>query len=157
MSEHPVGMKLGPAFFVLAVTGGVLGAFGTALLGQSAVRAADERAAVEKTIRQYFRGDVERDVASLERAFHPRAELLTAGADGELEVLTQASWHTDVRATPDRERPEPEIVSVDIHGKAAMAKTRLTFAAGRFTDYLSLLKLDGGWVIVNKIYHWEQW
>lgn len=132
---------------------------GLVLLGAAwAVRepnTADDRAAIEETVRHYFRGDVERDVERLKKAFHPHAELLTAGEEGELEILTQEAWHESVEATPDRERPEPELLSVDIHGKAALAKTRLTFSDGRFTDYLSLLKLDGGWVIVNKIYHWE--
>ncbi|MEK1931774.1 MAG: nuclear transport factor 2 family protein, partial [Pararhizobium sp.] len=27
------------------------------------------------------------------------------------------------------------------------------FAGMRFTDYLSLLKIGGHWVIVNKLYH----
>lgn len=141
------------ATLLAALVGPVL--LGAAWAGRAPDDAADDRAAIEETVRHYFRGDVERDVEHLKKAFHPHAELLTAGEEGELEILTQEAWHESVEATPDRERPQPEILSIDIHGKAALAKTRLTFSDGRFTDYLSLLKLEGGWVIVNKIYHRE--
>lgn len=114
-----------------------------------------EEAAIRATIEQYFRGDIERDVEQLKLAFHPSAVLQTADDAGNLSVLVQPEWHERVRSTPDRERPSARILQIDRTGEAAMAKTQLVFSNGRFTDYLSLLKLDGRWIIVNKIYHWE--
>lgn len=140
---------------MLAVAVAVVGIPVAVGLARTPPEQAADREAIEETIHLYFRGDIERDVEALERAFHPSAELLTAGDDGTLDVLTQDAWHRDVRATPDRERPEPEILSVDVHGDAAIAKTRLRFSDGQFTDYLSLLELEDGWRIVNKIYEWE--
>lgn len=118
-------------------------------------RADPEDAAIRETIEQYFRGDIDRDVDRLRAAFHPTAILQTSGEDGRLSVLRQPEWHESVRRTPDRERPDARILEIDRTGNAAMAKTQLVFSHGQFTDYLSLLKLEGGWVIVNKIYQWE--
>ncbi len=121
--------------------------------------AATQQDAEEKAIREiiqlYFQGDINRDVESLKKAFHPRAELLTADEEGRLRVLTQPEWHERVRQTPERERPTAKILHIDRAGNAAVAKTQLIFSNGRFTDFLSLLKLDGRWMIINKTYQWE--
>ncbi len=114
-----------------------------------------EEKAIRETIQLYFQGDIDRDVESLKKAFHPKAELLTADKEGRLRVLTQPEWHERVRQTPERERPTAKILHIDRAGNAAAAKTQLTFSNGRFTDFLSLLKLDGRWMIINKTYQWE--
>ena len=44
------------------------------------------------------------------------------------------------------------IIDVDVHGTAASAKTDLKWPRVRYIDYLSLLKVDGEWAIVNKIW-----
>ncbi len=46
-----------------------------------------------------------------------------------------------------------EIELIDIEGDAASVKVVDEFAGMRFSDYLSLLKIDGRWTIVNKVYH----
>ena len=45
-----------------------------------------------------------------------------------------------------------EIAGVDRTGDTAVVKTVLKFPEFQFTDYLSLLKIEGEWIIVNKIY-----
>jgi hypothetical protein len=37
----------------------------------------------------------------------------------------------------------------------SMAKIELSYPTVHFVDYLSLLKVDGRWTIVNKIFHRE--
>jgi hypothetical protein len=44
---------------------------------------------------------------------------------------------------------------VDITGNAAMAKIVLDYPQVKFTDYMSLLKIDGEWKIINKTFHAE--
>ncbi len=41
---------------------------------------------------------------------------------------------------------------VDITGTAAIAKIELDYPDVFFTDYMSLLKVDGEWKIVDKIF-----
>ena len=55
-------------------------------------------------------------------------------------------------------RPSPEARSVfayiDINNTAASARVDSNDMSGlRFTDYFKLLKIDGKWTIVSKIYH----
>ncbi len=127
-----------------------------ALIASAAARQGDaEEAAIRETIQSYFKGDLDRDVESLKRAFHPTAVLMTVDDAGALAVLTQPDWHASVERTPDRERPTPRILQIDRAGNAAMAKTQLSFPHGSYTDFLSLLKIEGRWTVVNKIYHWE--
>ena len=112
-------------------------------------------AAIRAAIEHYFRGDITRDAEQLKIAFHPTAVLQTSDAAGKLSVLTQRDWHERVRRTPDRERPTASILQIDRTGIAAVARTQLVFSNGRFTDYLSLLKIEGRWKIVHKVYHWQ--
>jgi hypothetical protein len=48
------------------------------------------------------------------------------------------------------------VASVDVAGDAAVAKLELERPDMLITDYMSLLKVDGRWVIVNKIFSREQ-
>lgn len=42
---------------------------------------------------------------------------------------------------------------VHITGDVASVKVIDEFAGARYSDYLSLLKVDGRWLIVNKVWH----
>ncbi|UVC12756.1 nuclear transport factor 2 family protein [Mesorhizobium onobrychidis] len=55
-------------------------------------------------------------------------------------------------------RPSPEakaaIVRIDIVGTVANARVDTDNISGfRFTDFFNLVKVDGQWTVVNKIYH----
>jgi hypothetical protein len=52
----------------------------------------------------------------------------------------------------DEARRKRKIVMVDITGTAAIAKIELDYPDVFFTDYMSLLKVDGEWKIVDKIF-----
>ena len=54
---------------------------------------------------------------------------------------------------PPGTQPLMDIEITDIEGDAAFVKVADEFAGMRFSDYLSLLKIDGRWVIVNKLFH----
>ena len=72
-----------------------------------------------------------------------------------MRVLTQPEWRQNVQQTPGRKRPAAKILRIDRAGNVASAKTSFIFPNGSFTDFLSLVKIEGRWTIVNKIYHWE--
>jgi Putative lumazine-binding len=44
---------------------------------------------------------------------------------------------------------------VSLTGDAAIGKVTLDYPAVKFTDYMSLLKIDGEWKIANKSFHAE--
>jgi hypothetical protein len=45
------------------------------------------------------------------------------------------------------------VEEVDVTGDAAVAKVVLDYPQARITDYMSLLRVDGEWRIVNKTFH----
>ena len=47
------------------------------------------------------------------------------------------------------------IVSVDMTGNEAVAKVEDLYSGFRFTDYLSLLRIDGTWFIIHKTFYHE--
>jgi hypothetical protein len=42
-----------------------------------------------------------------------------------------------------------------VTGRVAMAKVAVLYEGLRFTDYLTLVKFDDNWKIINKAYHHE--
>jgi len=141
-------MRLTP---LLIATSSVLLAAGAADLS---ARWADE-AAIRQTVQYYFDGGKNRDSLTLRKAFHPDARMLFA-RDGKLVVVPIGEYIT--RVGSERLKPgevdstERKVVSVDVVGDAAVAKLELNRPSAVLTDYMSLLKVDGRWLIVNKIF-----
>jgi len=136
---------------LLIATSSVLLAAGAADLS---ARWADE-AAIRQTVQYYFDGGKNRDSLTLRKAFHPDARMLFA-RDGKLVVVPIGEYIT--RVGSERLKPgevdstERKVVSVDVVGDAAVAKLELNRPSAVLTDYMSLLKVDGRWLIVNKIF-----
>ena len=48
-----------------------------------------------------------------------------------------------------------KILLIDVFDNAAIAKIQAHFPDGKATDYISLLKVAGKWLIVNKIFSFK--
>ena len=118
---------------------------------------AREIAAVCAVVQLYFDGIIDYDEAKLNKAFHPDAYVIGVNRDGEFERDAFQDWVVYTRGkAPDPTGRNNTIVSVDIAGRAASVKTDLHWPHVRYIDYLSLLKIDGQWKIVNKIWQSEK-
>ena len=123
----------------------------------TAVRAPgeDERLIRRHIETTYFAGAANADSVAAGRAFHPVLTMYSV-RDGKLASLGAADWVSRVsQRAPDRRIPDGhprEIVNVDVSGTAAVARLRLDYPTGEITDYVSLLKIDGRWIIVGKIF-----
>lgn len=117
-------------------------------------RWADE-AAIRQTVQYYFDGGKNRDSLTLRKAFHPEARMLFA-REGKLVVVPIGEYITRVGSESlkpgEVDSTERKVVSVDVVGDAAVAKLELKRPNAVLTDYMSLLKVDGRWLIVNKIF-----
>jgi hypothetical protein len=112
-----------------------------------------EEAAVRAVVETYLRGLKHNDVESLKQAFWPEAKLFFVKRDGQLGQLTQTQWHAGFAASAGKEEQGSlRITALDITGDAASVKVFEDYPTSVYIDYLSLLKLDGHWKIVNKIY-----
>lgn len=116
-----------------------------------------EEAAVRATLQHYLEGHATGDADHFQRAFHPVADLYWI-SDGSLQTRTSEQYVQGARdrgAGPAEDEAERRrwIEDVDVTGDAAVAKIVLDYPGARITDYMSLLKTDGEWRIVNKIFH----
>jgi hypothetical protein len=115
-----------------------------------------ERAAVEATVQLYFQGHATGDGNYFRRAFHTDAYLFWVDK-GALAKKSSGEFAAGATGKPadDEARRVRKILAVDISGTAAIAKVELSYPTVHFIDYLSLLKIDGKWMIIDKIFYRE--
>lgn len=115
-----------------------------------------EDAAVRQAIEHYFRGHATGNGEHYKKVFHTEAKLFFI-REGKFMQRTSAEYiagagTSDKPAAPDEAQRKRYIESLDITGNAAMVKVILDYPNQRFTDYMSMLKIDGEWRIVNKTF-----
>lgn len=118
-----------------------------------------ERDAIEATVRTYLDGLYEGDPDKLASVFHPTSAL-THDQGGKLTVIPRDQWLEMVRNRPTPKAQglsrHDEIVSVDQAGPTtAFVKVKCAIPPRFFTDYLSLLKIDGRWQVAQKVFATE--
>ena len=116
-----------------------------------------ERVLIENVIQDYFHGYLKAESAKVAQAFHPTTRLFSVDEEegAKLDTTEMANWLRnleDRQSRGDVRVADPRIESIDVTGPAAIAKVTLIFPKHRFTDYLSLLRIEGQWRIVGKIY-----
>jgi hypothetical protein len=108
----------------------------------------------------YFDGLHFTDSKRLAQVFHPQAQYACV-KDGTLLYRDMATYFpvVDARVSPASkgEARRDEIVSIEFAGPVT-ARTMLHCAIGDryFTDFLTLIKLDGRWQIMSKVFHYEE-
>lgn len=132
---------------------GMLGIAG-ACSSQPASRTPDPQdAAVRAVVEAYLHGLKFNDVPSLRTAFWPEAKLLFVNKNGSLGQLSQEEWYKMFAGSAGKEEEgDLGIARVDITDNAASVKVIETYPKSIYVDYLNLLRLNGKWIIVNKIY-----
>ena len=117
---------------------------------------ADEQA-VRTVVEHYLHGLKFNDVTGLKRAFWPEARLFFVQKDGSLGQLTQEDWYKGFAASAGKEEPgDLRITALEVTGDIASVKVVEEYPRSRYIDYLSLVRFDGGWHIVNKVYTSER-
>lgn len=107
----------------------------------------------------YFDGLYHSDTGRLRRVFHPRAQYVCA-TEGELLYRTMEEYFpvVDQRPSPASrgEKREDRIVSIEFAGPAtAFARVNCAIGPKFFTDLLTLIRLDGRWQIISKVFHFD--
>lgn len=120
----------------------------------SAVAQVSEEAAIRETIEHYFQGHATGNGEHFRKAFHPDAKLFFI-RDGKLTQWTSEEYIGRASGKPaaDEAQRKRKIDSIDISGNVAVVKLTLDYPSVVFTDYMSMLKIDGQWKIVNKTFH----
>ena len=114
---------------------------------------------VTAVVNDYFEGLYRSDSAILRRVFHPSA-LYACASDGTLLTLRMDEYFPiiDKRPSPaSRNDPRTDrIISIEFAGSVtAWAKVECSILPKHFTDLLTLIRLDGQWQIISKVFHYE--
>ncbi len=116
-------------------------------------------AEIAEALENYFSGFYEGDVETLEKIFHPSAHLYAATegplTDRDMEQVYEGVRSRQSSASRGFQRFD-RILSIDQSGpEAAIAKVQIALGDQLYTDFLNLLKLDGRWQIISKVYTGE--
>ena len=118
--------------------------FSCTLIAQSTDEA-DARACLEN----YMSGDGSR----MEKAFHTSATMKYIDAQtGEFKDVAIADFIARAKANTSKQERKIEIVSLDIEGNAANGKIKIETGKAILYDYMNMLKINGEWKIVSKIF-----
>jgi len=118
-----------------------------------AATAVDDREAIAAAIQHYLDGAVSGSGEAMRPAFHEGAtiygyigpDLFGGPIQGLFDWNDQNGPATDLQA---------RIANIDVEGTIATARVELDNWTGhRFTDMFTLLKTDGQWQIVNKVFY----
>jgi len=111
--------------------------------------------AIVGVLNKYNQGGKQADSSIMKPAFNEQATIFGVDADNKLiggpiqglfEVIDR-----DFSPSPDA---QGVIVNIDIVGTAASARIDTNDISGFcFTDFFNLLKVEGKWTVVSKIYH----
>lgn len=107
---------------------------------------------IEKTVSYYMEGGTNNDFETLEKAFHKDATMLFISNDGYRQVNALAFFKNAIKPGPKQNR-KTSIESINVMGTAASTKLKIEYETFIFIDYMNLLKIDGEWKVVNKVFH----
>jgi hypothetical protein len=109
--------------------------------------------AIVEVLSKYLEGNAKGSSAAMKPAFHEKATIF--GLNGQEVFGPEIQKLYDLVDTlPQSPNAQTAIARIDIVGTAASARVDSDDVAGDcFTDYFNLLKIDGKWTIVSKIYY----
>jgi len=106
---------------------------------------------VTRLVRDYFDGLHHGDVSKLRAIFHPDTFLQAPGSRRSLE-----QWLAAVASRPipsmQGNAYDFKLLSIEVIKDQAMVKLECPLFEHGYIDFLGLLKEDGHWKIVNKMY-----
>jgi hypothetical protein len=112
-----------------------------------------EYASIRQVVQRYIGGGRQGSSETMKQAFHENASI--HGRMGEDLISAPIQGLFDwVDGNPPASQVADCIASIDLRGSIASVRVELDNWGGhRFTDLLSLLKIDGEWKILCKMFH----
>ena len=138
------------AFFLAAVIAGL----SLVDTKNSAAASEAEAAAARIPLENYINAHATGNPDYIRKAFFPDAKIM-AFRDGKLLNLSVEEFASRFSGKPaaDESQRRRRIDTLDITGNAGVARIVLDYPDTTLTDYMSLLKVDGEWKIVNKVFN----
>ena len=119
----------------------------------------NDKEQIESVIQLYVDSMDESNPDKVKQAFHRNAKVVgyLHGDFMEMSVEDFAGFVASQQPSP-KEKGENvvfEILSCDIEGATAAVKVRDKYLGITFLDTLSLIKVESGWKLYNKLFHVE--
>jgi Putative lumazine-binding len=135
-------------FLSFVIVAGVFGLVGN--------RMQSEATAARVPLENYIQGHATGNGDLMRKAFHTEAKIM-AFSNGKMMNMTAEDFASRFtgKTAPDEAQRKRRIESVEITGNAGVGKIVLEYPTVTYTDYMSLLKVDGEWKIVNKVFYAE--
>ncbi|MEQ8393937.1 nuclear transport factor 2 family protein [Thalassobaculum sp.] len=116
-------------------------------------------AAVVDTLSTYFDGLYHSDAAKLATVFHPDAQYVCATEEPLLQLTMQEYFPVVAKRPSPASRGEARtdrIAAIEFAGPAtAFARVHCSIGPKQFTDFLTLILVDGRWQIIAKVFHFD--
>ena len=125
-------------------------------LASAASAQGSEKEAVRVPLENYIKAHETGNGDFARKAFHTEGSM-TFVRDGKFTSRSFADYIAGFSGKPaaDESQRKRAIESVDVAGNAATARIVLDYPTVRFVDFMTLLKINGEWKIVNKTFYAE--
>ena len=116
----------------------------------------EEKKAVAVPLENYIKAHASGDAEFIRKAFLAEAKVMFA-ADGKFNQWSVGEFAARFTGKPaaDEAKRKRSFEIIDVAGNAAIARVVLDYPTVKFTDYMTLLKIDGEWKIINKTFSSE--
>ncbi len=112
-----------------------------------------DREGIAQAVQHYIDGAISGSGDDMKRGFHPQATIFGYVGDDLLAGPIQQLYDWNDANGPAR-KLQARIANIDITGTVATVRLELeNWTGSRFTDLFTLLKVDGTWKIMNKVFH----
>ncbi len=107
---------------------------------------------IEQTLSYYLDGGTNNDFEIVKKAFHTNA-MMQGLRGGKYWESNAIEFFKGVIKPGPKQNRKTRITNIDIAGHVANARLEIEYPNFMFIDYMNLLKVDGEWKIVGKIYY----
>lgn len=121
------------------------------LLGVGMESRAQEEVAIERTLRDFLEGGTNGEIDRFRNAFVPDAVQRSVAKTGQVTGMTVRDLTSRIKPNEVMDRTT-RIVSWSYAGNAATAVTETEYATNKIIDLLNLLKVNGEWKIVSRVF-----
>ena len=115
-----------------------------------------EKEAARVPLENYLKGHATGDGEYMKKAFHTEGNMIFI-REGKYTTRSFTDYIAGFTGKPpaDEAKRKRWIESVEVSGNAAVGKIILDYPTVKFVDYMTMLKINGEWKIVNKSFYAE--
>ena len=129
------------------------------LLAFAAFAQNSETEAVRVPLENYIKAHATGDPEFARKAFHTEGNMIWIRegnySSETFDAFIKRAFTGKPAADEDKRKNGRKIEAIDVTGNAAVARIVLDYPSVKFVDYMTLLKINGEWKIVNKSFFAE--